>query len=207
MKKGSLVLVVCLAVMFAFSGCASTGAARVDANAQIDLTGKWNDTDVRKVSDDLLNKFFDSPAFDRYINTFQDKNRGELPTVIVGNFKNTSSEHIDTSIMSSIIRAAIINSGKLEFVEGGSAREELRAERQDQQGNASESSAAALGNETGANLMLQGTVKSIVEKQGNQTLRSYFVTASITNLETSRILWEGNNDKVKKLFTQAKAKL
>jgi hypothetical protein len=106
-----------------------------------------------------------------------------------------------------MMRTAIINSGKLEFVEGGDTRTELRAERTDQQGNASEDSAAALGNESGANFMLTGTVKSIVDKAGDRSVRSYFVTATLTNIETNRILWEGENNEIKKVIQRSKNKL
>ncbi|MDR1971642.1 MAG: penicillin-binding protein activator LpoB, partial [Treponema sp.] len=129
-----------------------------------------------------------------------------VPTVIVGRFRNTSSEHIDTNIISGIMRTAIINNGKLEFVEGGDTREDLRAERSDQLANASEESASALGNETAANFMLTGEVSSTVEKAGGTTVRAYFVKATLTNVETNRILWEGSNNEIKKVFTQAKAK-
>jgi uncharacterized protein (TIGR02722 family) len=202
-----LLLLVCVVVFFALSGCATSGVARVDASTQVDLSGRWNDTDIRTVCDTLITEALASPRIDAYIKDFASKHNGEVPTVIVGRFKNTSSEHIDTTIISGIMRTAIINSGQLEFVEGGSTREELRAERQDQQGNASEETAAALASETAANFMLTGEVNSVVDKAGNQTVRSYFVKASITNVETNRILWEGNNNEIKKVITQAKAKL
>ena len=206
MKKKWLFL-ACLAVFLVLSGCATSGVARVDADTQIDLSGRWNDTDIRTVCDTLITDALASPRIDAYIKDYAGKNNGEVPTVIVGRFKNASSEHIDTTIISGIMRTAIINNGKLEFVEGGNTREELRAERQDQQSNASEESAAMLANETGADFMLTGEVNSTVDKAGNQTVRSYFVKATITNVETNRILWEGSNNEIKKVITQAKTRL
>jgi uncharacterized protein (TIGR02722 family) len=199
---------VCLAILVLAGACASSPqVSRVSADTQIDLSGRWNDSDVRTVCETLISDALSSPRIDSYIRDFSGKNKGELPTVIVGRFRNTSSEHIDTSIISSIMRTAIINSGKLEFVEGGDTREELRAERQDQQGNASEASAAALANETGANFMLTGEVQAIVDKAGNTTVRTYFVKATMTNVETNRILWEGSNNDIKKVIQQPRARL
>jgi hypothetical protein len=106
---------------------------------------------VRTVCETLLSQAFESQRIDSFIKDFSSGHKGELPTVIVGRFKNSSSEHIDTAIISGLMRTAIINSGKLEFVEGGDARAEIRAERDDQQSNASEDTAAGLSNETGAN--------------------------------------------------------
>jgi uncharacterized protein (TIGR02722 family) len=209
MKKGIFVFALGIMVIaVGMTGCSSAPkVSRVSADTQIDLSGNWNDTDIRLVCDTLIAQALEAPRIDAYISDFADSHRGELPAVIVGRFKNASSEHIDTGIISGLMRASIINSGKLEFVEGGDAREELRAERGDQQGNASEATAAALANETGANLMLQGEVNSAVDRAGNTTVRSYFVKATLTNVETNRILWEGQNNDIKKVIQQPKAKL
>jgi uncharacterized protein (TIGR02722 family) len=208
LKKGVLVSVVCLGALILMGACSSNPkVSRVDADTQVDLSGNWNDTDVRTVCESLINDALGSPRINDYISKFSADHNGENPTVIVGKFRNTSSEHIDTTIISSMMRTAIINSGKLEFVEGGDTRSELRTERTDQQGNASEETAAALGNETGANFMLTGTVKAIVDKAGNTSVRSYFVTATLTNIETNRILWEGENKEIKKVIQRPKNKL
>jgi hypothetical protein len=159
------------------------------------------------VCDTLIADALASSRIDAYIKDFVNQNDGDLPAVIVGRFRNTSSEHIDTTIISGMMRTAIINSGKLEFVEGGEIREDLRAERQDQQGNAGEKTASPLANETGANIMLTGEVNSTVDKADNTTVRSYFVKASITNIETNRILWEHSNNEIKKVITKAKVRL
>jgi uncharacterized protein (TIGR02722 family) len=193
--------------MLPLAGCATTGTSRVDASTQIDLTGRWNDSDVRIVCDTLVNECLNAPGVDRAISQFSSSRKGELPTVIVGRFANTSSEHIDTSIIAKMMETAIINSGKLEFVAGGDIREGLRDEREDQAFNASEDTAAAIGNETGATFMLTGSVKSSVEQSGNTTVRAYFVDAQLTNIETNRIIWQGQNADIKKVFKQAKAKL
>jgi uncharacterized protein (TIGR02722 family) len=196
-----------LCIMTVLAGCASGPAVtRVGADAQTNLTGRWDDSDVREVCEALLNDALSSTRIDNYIKEFQAQNRGALPTVIVGRFANTSSEHIDTTIISGIMRTTIINSGKLEFVEGGNTREALRQERQDQQFNASEDSASSLGNETGANLMLTGEVNSTVQKSGNRTVRAYFVSASLTNIETNKIMWEGRYDEIKREIVQPRTR-
>jgi uncharacterized protein (TIGR02722 family) len=192
-------------ILLVFASCASSGTnvKRVDAGTQTDLSGYWNDTDVKIVCKSLIDDCLNSPRVDQAIKAKKDK----TPTVIVGRFKNDSSEHIDTSIISSIMEQTIFNSGKLDFVAGGSTRDELRAERQDQQSNASESTTSRLANETGADFMLTGSVKAIVDKAGNQTVRTYFVTAEMTNIETNQRMWIGQNSEIKKIITQAKNKL
>jgi len=185
------------------SACASTGVERVDSNSQIDLSGYWNDTDVKIVCEALIKDCLNSPRVDQAI-----KAKGKkTPVVLVGRFRNESDEHIDTAIISSIMESTIFNSGKMDFVAGGSTRDELRAERQDQQSNASEATAKALAKETGADFLLTGTVRTIIDKADNKTVRTYFVNAEMTNIETNARMWMGQNNEIKKVITRAKAKL
>ena len=105
------------------------------------------------------------------------------------------------------MQTAILNSGKAEFVADSTSREEVRAEREDQNmGNASEETAKALGNETGADFLLQGSVKSMVQKAGNTTVRTYHVSADLINIETNRIIWSGFNDDIKKVIKTSDVK-
>jgi uncharacterized protein (TIGR02722 family) len=191
------------AIVLVIASCSSTPrVTRVDAGTQTDLSGLWNDTDVRIVCDSLIKTCLDSPRVTQEI-----ARKGRLPIVLVGNFRNESDEHIDTSIISSTMEVAIFNSGKADFVAGGDTRNQLRAERQDQQSNASESTAAALGNETGADFLLTGSVKTIIDRAGGTATRTYFVTAEMTNIETTDRMWLGQNNEIKKVIVTPKSKL
>jgi uncharacterized protein (TIGR02722 family) len=205
MKKHALVCITLLTVSALFMmGCTSSGGSgvtRVSSDTQIDLSGYWNDTDVRIVCDSLIKACLDSPRVTQVI-----AQKGRLPVVLVGSFKNDSDEHIDTSIISRTMEVAIFNSGKADFVAGGDTRNELRSERQEQQGNASEATVAALGNETGADFLLTGSVKTIVDKAGNTATRTYFVNAEMTNIETNTRLWMDQNSEIKKVIKTAAAK-
>ena len=195
MKKIFILFVVVSAVLIS---CGTPEVQRVDARTQTDLSGYWNDTDVRIVCRSLINDCLTSPRVNQAIAA----RGGRTPTVVVGRFRNESSEHIDTAIISSIMEMEIFNSGRLNFVAGGDVREELRAERQGQQAHASERTAAAIGNETGADFMLTGSVRTIIDREGNQTARTYFVTAELTNIETNERLWIGQNSEIKKIITR-----
>ncbi|MDR1863000.1 MAG: penicillin-binding protein activator LpoB [Treponema sp.] len=203
MKKFT-VFAVLLPALIVFSACSSTPkVSRIDADTVVDLSGRWNDSDIRLVCASLINDCLNSPRVAQYIQQFGGQNGGDLPACLVGSFKNDSSEHIDTSIISRSMEVAIVNSGKLDFVAGGDTREELRTERQDQQTNASEETASALGKETGANLLLTGSVKSSVDQAGGTAVRSYFVYAELTNIQTNTRLWMGENSEIKKVISRS----
>ncbi|MDR3336482.1 MAG: penicillin-binding protein activator LpoB [Treponema sp.] len=192
----------CLASFFALSSCVSTKVSRVDSSTQTDLSGYWNDTDVRIVCDTLIKDCLESPRVKQVI-----AQKGRLPVILIGRFRNDSDEHIDTSIISKTMEIAIFNSGLADFAAGGDTRTELRAERQDQQGNASEATAAALGNETGADFLLTGSVKTIVDQERGASTRTYFVSAEMSNIENNTRLWMDQNSEIKKIIKRPGAKL
>jgi len=203
MKKNAGIIGAVLFLLLLSSCASNPKVSRVDASTQIDLSGYWNDTDVKIVCQSLINDCINSPRVDQAIRAMG----GKTPVVLVGSFRNESSEHIDTSIIASTMEVAIFNSGRMDFVAGGSVRNELRTERQDQQSNASEATASKLANETGADFMMFGSVKTIIDRAGNQTVRTYFVTAEMTNVETNQRIWMGQNNEIKKVVVQAKNKL
>ncbi|MDR2102324.1 MAG: penicillin-binding protein activator LpoB [Treponema sp.] len=183
-------------LLLAFSACSSNPkVTRVDADTLTDLSGYWNETDVRIVCDSLINSCLMSSRVTQII-----AQKGRLPVILVGSFRNDSDEHIDTSIISDIMEITIFNSGRADFVAGGNTRNELRAERQDQQSNASEDSAKRLANETGADFLLTGSVKTIVDRAGKTATRAYFVSAELTDIETNTRLWMDQNSEIKKVI-------
>ena len=182
-----------LLVLFVFGACSSNPRIRrVDSDTVIDLSGRWNDTDARLVANSLISDCLSSPRINDFIVEYRVRNGGRLPAAVVGSFRNESNEHIDTSIIARAMEIAIVNSGRLDFVAGGDTLAELRAERFDNEFT-SEETMAALANETGAILLLTGTINSMEDRAGNTTVRSYFVSAELTNIETRTRLWMGEN--------------
>lgn len=188
MYRFSFIMAVLAAALVSCGGAPKV--TRVDTQA--DLSGYWNDNDVRQVCDNLIESCVASQIVERFISQYAQTHGGETPAAIVLPFKNASSEHIDTQIISGMLRSSIMNSGRLEFVEGGAARDAIRAERADQgSGNANPDTVAEAGNETGAALAFTGEVRSLIDEAGKNTARTYYVKATLTNMATNRILWEG----------------
>lgn len=195
MKNKLIIFAIVISIVL--SSCTTVKVARVSSDTTVDLSGYWNDTDVRLVCKDLINKCLSSPR----VASFEAKNK-RLPVIMVGKFKNDSTEHIDTSIITEKMSDAIINSGLADFVADRSEREELRQERKDQNrgGYTSEETMKNMSNETGADFMLKGSVKTIVDKAGNKTVRTYFVYVQLINLETNVVMFKASNEDIKKII-------
>jgi len=202
MKNRIVCFFMVLSAIALLAGCSSTPTvSRVDASTQTDLSGYWNDTDVRIVCETLINDCLGSARVAQF-----EKTKGKLPVVIVGSFRNDSDEHIDTSIITKKMETVILNSGKADFVASKTERSEIRDERQEQQGWASEDTAKAVANETGADFMMTGSVKTIVDKAGNTSTRTYFVYAELTNVESNKKVWIGENSSIKKVIKTPSSK-
>lgn len=202
MKK--IVAVLCLFAMAVTSSMAAGKVKRLSEDKVVDLNGYWNENDVKIVCDALIEDCVQSPR----VAKFEEKN-GRPPVVILGTIKNESVERIDTKIISKRMQNAIIKTGVLEFVADKSERDELREEVAQQADHASEDTAKAIDEEEGADFMLMGSVRTIVQQEGNKSIRTYYVNVQLMDLQTHRIIWSGDNEEapVRKYFKQKAVKL
>ena len=182
--------------------CGSTKVSRVDSDEVIDLDGYWNESDVRIVCDSLIEECISSPRIAKF-----EGQQGRAPVVIIDSIRNQSSEHIDTSIVEKKFQTAIINSGVMEFVSSSTERQALREEKADQADHSTYDTAKEMDQETGADFMLKGSVKTIVQSAGDKTVRTYYVYAALHDIRTNKIVWMAENDSIKKVIKRQKAKL
>jgi penicillin-binding protein activator len=173
-----------------------TGVQRIESNRDIDLSGRWNDTDSRDVAAAMIDQILEG----RWLTVFRRGNR-DTPSVVVGTVLNRTHEHIATNTFVTDVERALINSGDVRVLQGGEFREQLRAERADQQEFASPATAARLGVEIGADFILQGTISSIVDSSGRQQLIFYQVDLELTSVETAEKVWIGSHQ-IRKLVTR-----
>jgi len=194
--------VFCILAVIAVS-CAtqSRKVTRTAADEQIDLSGRWNDTDSRLVAEEMVRDVTTRP----WIDDFQNANEGRKPVVIVGRIRNKSSEHIATDVFIKDLERELINAGRVKFVASKEQRAELRAEKEDQQSNASEETAKRLAQETGADFMLQGVISSVTDAVEGQKVVFYQVDLELINIESNEKVWIGSK-KIKKVVEQAKHK-
>lgn len=172
-----------------------THVTRVSEDTVTDLSGRWNETDSRLTAEEITQEMMSHPWY----NTYTSKNAGEQAVLIVGMITNKSHEHIATETFSKDIEKAIINSSRMRLVQAGTMREEVRAERADQQNYSSSSSMKRFGLEQGADFMLQGTVNSIVDQYKKEKSIYYQIDLELTNLETNEKVWIGDK-KIKKML-------
>jgi hypothetical protein len=185
-----------LSCLLVTAGC-GTSVKRIDSEEVKDLSGAWNDTDSRLVSAEMVEDALSRPWLREFT-----RHNGSQPTVIVGEVRNLSHEHINMITFVADIERAMINSRKVQFVASRIERRPVREERKDQDLHASEATRKPMGQELGADFMLQGTISTIVDVAGKKQVRYYQVDISLINLADNRKVWAGQK-KIKKLIKRS----
>jgi len=181
-----------------FIGCGKK-VSRVASDSVTDLSGNWNDTDSRLVAEEMLNTCLTGAWY-------QEKSVNGRPIIVIGQIRNLSHEHINTGTFINDIQRILINSGKVRFVANAEERQQLRKEIDDQKGNATDETAKERGQETGADIMLTGTINSIIDQSGGEQAKFYQVDLELVDLQSHEKLWIGNK-KIKKYVEKSALKL
>lgn len=187
-------LVLALALLLPACG---TSVKRVQPETVTDLSGAWNDTDSRLVSEEMIEDVLSRP----WLRDFTRTKRGQ-PAVIVGDMRNLSHEHINMSTFVADIERAVINSQKVRFVASSTERRPVREERRDQELHASEATRKPMGQELGADFMLEGTINTIVDLEGTTQVRYYQVDLTLISLVDNQKVWAGQK-KIKKVVKRS----
>lgn len=187
MKLNRILSVAALAASIFFIASCARQVTRVGTEQTIDISGNWNNSDSRMTAEELTGKILAA----NWIETHQNEHQGKKPVVVVGFVQNKSHEHIEAETFMSDIESSFIQSQKVRLVQGGKKREELRAEKEDQQTNASVSSMKKFGLENGADFILQGSINSIVDSHKRQKVVYYQVNLELTNIQTNEVVWIG----------------
>ncbi|HET6347966.1 MAG TPA: penicillin-binding protein activator LpoB [Candidatus Krumholzibacteria bacterium] len=193
MKRYAFVLVIAALL----AGCGGTKVQRIDPNETVDLSGRWNDTDSRLVSEEMISDCLSRPWRANHMAA-----KAKNPIIIVGQIRNKTTEHIATETFIGDIERAFINSGQAEMVASAEEREQIRGERSDQQQYASEETMKQWGKEHGADYMLGGVISSIEDREGGESVVFYQVDLNLINLETNTKVWQGQK-KIKKYISRS----
>ena len=184
--KSLLLLVIIGAVI---ASCASRKVTRVDPAEQIDLSGRWNDTDSKQVAEEMTRDVLSKPWLERF--TGQQE---RPPVVIIGVVINRSHEHIEAETFIKDIEREFINSGKVRVVENDFFRDKLREEKDSQQVNASAETQSRIAQELGADFMLFGVINSTVDQYKKEKVVNYKINLEMVNLESTEKVWLGDKE-------------
>jgi uncharacterized protein (TIGR02722 family) len=167
-------------------GCAQKTVTRIDPNKQVDLSGRWNDTDSKLTASEMVKEVLGRPWLGNFV-----KAKGKQPVVIVVIISNKTDEYIQPETFINDIQRELINSGLVRIVQNSVLREAIRKERGDQQQFASQETAKKFGKELGADFMMFGTIINTPDQEGKRKLNVYQVDLTLADMETNELVWSG----------------
>lgn len=197
MKTTAFVL---LAALLAGCGGKSTTVTRIDPESVTDLSGRWNDTDSRLVAEEMV-----ADVLSRSWLTDFASAKGTKPVLTMGTIRNMTSEHINTETFTTDFERELINAGSIRFVGSRDQRPEVRGERQDQQEFASPETMKRMREELGADFVLLGSVKDVVDEVEGTRVVYYQTDFELINIESNEKVWVGTK-RIKKGISRDKTK-
>jgi hypothetical protein len=180
----AVALVVCLA-----AGCGGTKVANVDPSTEGYISGRWNDSDARAVSEELIPQSLESA----WIYEFRGQQGEVRPRIVIGDIENNTSEHINKDVFMNELQRVLINSGVIRFVADPGVREALMAEVEWQADMAKGGGVApdVEGGVSGADFMMLGTISSIVDQADKKAIVFYQVDLWLIDLRNWEKVWIG----------------
>ena len=182
-----LLSMLLLGSALALSGCASK-VDYGDAQARETVNTDFGSTDLQMIAAKMVD---DMMVFPPIVQMTQNRR----PVVFVDRIKNKTTEHVDTESITDTIQSKLINSGKFRFVDMSVVdRVRQQLEYQRDSGMVDQSTAAAMGRQIGAELMMYGNFSSIVKRDGSTKDVYYKFTLKLLNIQTGIIEWTNEKE-------------
>ena len=177
------------------TGCSSTQYG--DPKDPETINVNWGATDLQITTGKMVKSLLEAPQ----LAYMADPNKGQDQRIrlYMGGVKNATSEHIDTSAITDLIRTDLFNSGKFRFVGGEHAQQEVsdQVKFQTETGKVDPAQVKQFGKQLGAEIVIYGSLRSIEKKSGRsiesggvKTENTYYLLIlDCVNVETNEIIW------------------
>jgi len=181
-----------LAILLVVASCGGRKVTRIDADKTTDLSGRWNDTDSRLVSEEMIEDCLNHAWLSRH-----NRRSSEVPVVTVGVIRNKTMEHIAVDTFITDIERAFIADGGVRVVADAGERADIRAERQAMQGNVTAETLKEFGREMGADYVMTGAINQITDEEGGEVVNFFQTDLELIDIESNEKVWIGSK-KIKK---------
>jgi PBP1b-binding outer membrane lipoprotein LpoB len=182
------VVLTVMAVTSVFaSGCASSfKAQRVNAQEADDramaITDKWVIGDTNLVIDGTMKKIYEHIRFQKFMNG----RGGKEAKLFVGEIQNNTSEaYFPVKDLEDAFLEKLSNSNEFVLIDAAQREAILKEITYQNDGMVDPAQAKQIGKQSGADLMIFGSVNMKPEVRDGKTIKSYTVNLRLTNVETA----------------------
>lgn len=182
--KFYLQITLSILTLLLIGGCAQPPVSYEDPGSVNPLTADFGLADLNIIASKMINSLLTSPLIDGITYNFK------RPIIVVDRIQNRTDEHIDTESITDTIRTSLIQSAKFRFVDG-STRQEQKSELlyQNNSGMVDSSKAIIMGQQSGAEYLMIGSIVSYQERTSKTLRRSYKFTLNLIDLKSGLIEW------------------
>ena len=180
MKGKWLSLIICL---LPFMSCSSFKAERVDDSKSdekgLEITDNWLQKDTEMAVQQTIAQLKSHPGYIRY-----KQKHTEPPAIFVAEIQNTTSEsYFPISEINNELLNELSLSGEFVLVDAAARKKLLEEITYQNDGMVDPSTVKKVGKQTGADLLIFGSVFMQPESRGGKTLKQYSVDIRVTDLE------------------------
>jgi len=161
----------------------STSVQRINPNAQVDLSGDWNDTDANQVAQAMIRNCLNHPWAAKF-----KAEKGRDPVIRLYAIRNRSTDHVNWRFFTKQVEMNLINSG-IQVVSAYDEAQTQRFERADQARHASDKTVKSQGQETGSDFTLNGWIMTQNDASSGTEVKAYITTMELTNSESNVKVW------------------
>jgi hypothetical protein len=167
-----------------FIACGSFKAERVDSKTSdekaLEITDNWMSTDTTMSIQDTLKQMKEHKGFQRYL-----AKSGGTPKVFIAEVQNSTAEaYFPIADLNDEFLNEISKSGDFILIDAA-AREKILGEiKYQNDGMVDPKTAKQIGKQTGADLMIFGTVFMKPESRGGKTIKEYSLNLRMTNIQS-----------------------
>jgi uncharacterized protein (TIGR02722 family) len=164
--------------------CGSFKAERVDSKTSdekaLEITDNWMSTDTTMSIQDTLKQMKEHKGFQGYL-----AKSGGTPKVFIAEVQNSTAEaYFPIADLNDEFLNEISKSGDFILIDAA-AREKLLSEiKYQNDGMVDPKTAKQIGKQTGADLMIFGTVFMKPESRGGKTIKEYSLNLRMTNIQS-----------------------
>ena len=157
-----------------------------DAKAVEAVTNEFGSTDLQAIAETMTKSLLQSPALS------EAKKR---PLITMSEVKNKTSEYIDTKSITDTIRTQLTKSGVVKFAVDLSEMQNQTDELNRQNsGLYKKNSAKKVGQMTGADFRLDGSITSIVKKSSSLKDVYYKFSLNLVDVESGVLEWSDEKE-------------
>lgn len=177
-----------LAGVLVMTACTSE-VRTVDPSDPTVQTMDINQADVNDMARNMVDSMLRSPALADV--TY----RAEKPTIVILpvwlDAASLTNSNINTEALTTLVRGQVINSGMFQFVDKtrrNAIADEIRY--QQESGAVKESTAAQMGQQIGADFILEGTLSGFDDFNQKTRRVGYVMTLTLQDIESGIITWQ-----------------